>query len=409
VVFSGGTSVQEWDNNGTTEYIRGSDWGGGVGGLLYSLRPGQPIGFTHYNHRGDVVAKTDGAGTLTWQAKYEGFGTRRGEWGTTPDRQKANTKEEDPSGLLLEGHRYRDLETGVFMTKDPAGFVDGPNLYAYVRQNPWSKFDPEGLYSLQEFGNDADAFLGGTVQGLGEANGGSTAYRPSSAPKLYRAGLAVGHALGVGQGYAETQIGGGMIKGGAGLMGTGAAATVGTGGVATPVSVPAAVGGGALVVGGVAVTVHGTLVGANAGQLLAKDAADAFNSSPQPSSGGSSPEGPSAKKIKEIGNGREEVTDQQLKQEYPGQPVQRERMLRDADGKKVIDPVTGEGRRVDHAVIDREANTAKTFETTGTNVDKRLQLQKEERIRQQGGTYIRDKETRQLVPVEGTSEVRRQP
>jgi hypothetical protein len=31
------------------------------------------------------------------------------------------------------------------MTKDPAGFVDGPNLYAYVRQNPWSKFDPEGL------------------------------------------------------------------------------------------------------------------------------------------------------------------------------------------------------------------------------------------------------------------------
>lgn len=24
--------------------------------------------------------------------------------------------------------------------------VDGPNLYAYVRQNPWTNFDPEGLY-----------------------------------------------------------------------------------------------------------------------------------------------------------------------------------------------------------------------------------------------------------------------
>src|SRR6266705_3272085 len=24
-------------------------------------------------------------------------------------------------------------------------FVDGPNLYCYVRQNPWTKFDPEGL------------------------------------------------------------------------------------------------------------------------------------------------------------------------------------------------------------------------------------------------------------------------
>jgi RHS repeat-associated protein len=130
--------------------------GGGVGGLLYSLRPSQPIGFTHYNHRGDVVAKTDGAGSLTWQAAYEAFGTRRSEFGTTPDRQKANTKEEDPSGLVNENHRYRDLETGVFMTKDPAGFIDGPNLYAYVRQNPWSKFDPEGL-SMEEIliGNQA--------------------------------------------------------------------------------------------------------------------------------------------------------------------------------------------------------------------------------------------------------------
>ena len=40
---------------------------------------------------------------------------------------------------------YRDLETGTFLTRDPAGMVDGPNLYAYVRQNPWTKFDPEGL------------------------------------------------------------------------------------------------------------------------------------------------------------------------------------------------------------------------------------------------------------------------
>jgi hypothetical protein len=39
------------------------------------------------------------------------------------------------------------LETGVFITADPAGFVDGPNLYTYVNQNPWTKFDPEGLYA----------------------------------------------------------------------------------------------------------------------------------------------------------------------------------------------------------------------------------------------------------------------
>ena len=47
-----------------------------------------------------------------------------------------------PTGSLLA---YRDLETGTFLTRDPAGMVDGPNLYAYVRQNPWTHFDPEGL------------------------------------------------------------------------------------------------------------------------------------------------------------------------------------------------------------------------------------------------------------------------
>jgi RHS repeat-associated protein len=61
------------------------------------------------------------------------------------DRHRANTKEEDPTGLLNEGFRYRDMETGTFISRDPLGLIDGPNVYAYVSQNPWSKFDPDGL------------------------------------------------------------------------------------------------------------------------------------------------------------------------------------------------------------------------------------------------------------------------
>jgi hypothetical protein len=101
-------------------------------------------------------------------------------------------------------------------------------------------------------------------------------------------------------------------------------------------------------------------------------------------------------------------TAEELAAENPGKSVQNEKMLRDADGKIVVDPVTGEGRRVDHVVIDQEAGTAKAYETTGDNVDKRLQQQKEERIRDAGGTYVRDKKTGKLIPIEGVSEVRRQ-
>jgi hypothetical protein len=114
------------------------------------------------------------------------------------------------------------------------------------------------------------------------------------------------------------------------------------------------------------------------------------------------------KKNVETGAQRAAKTAEELAAENPGKVVQQERTLRDANGNKVVDPVTGEARRVDHAVIDRDANSAKTYETTGDNVDKRLQQKKEERIVGTGGTYIRDKETGKLVPVEGVSEVRRQ-
>ncbi|MDR3403122.1 MAG: RHS repeat-associated core domain-containing protein [Chthoniobacter sp.] len=171
ICFSGGTSVQE-HTNGTldVEYIRGSDMGGGIGGILYTLRGGTPS-YTHYNSRGDVVAKTDGDSALTYQAAYEAFGTRPDEVGSTSDKQKANTKDEDPTGLLNEGFRYRDLEAGVFITRDPIDFNDGPNLYTYVHQNPWTHFDPEGLASEDDYKKDQQRATEWHTQATKEAGG----------------------------------------------------------------------------------------------------------------------------------------------------------------------------------------------------------------------------------------------
>jgi len=131
----------------TVEYIRGSDYGGGVGGILYTVRGGVPS-YTHENRRGDVVAKTDNTGSLTWQGQYNGSGKVTATTGATSDRLKSNSKDCDPWGGINEGQRYTVIRAGdlrTFLTRDPAGFVDGPNLYTYVIQNPWTKFDPEGL------------------------------------------------------------------------------------------------------------------------------------------------------------------------------------------------------------------------------------------------------------------------
>ena len=157
VSFSEGLSVAEWEAPvggsfgpvATVEYQRGPDMGGGIGGLLYSRRgAAQAPDIRHnlFNARGDVVAQSNSAASVTWTASYEAFGRRTVETGDNDDKQRANTKDEDPTGLLNEGFRYRDLETGVFLSRDPAGFVDGPNVYTYVQQNPWTKNDPEGLF-----------------------------------------------------------------------------------------------------------------------------------------------------------------------------------------------------------------------------------------------------------------------
>jgi RHS repeat-associated protein len=155
-VFSGGTSAAEYTvtaaagsawtvpSAATVLHVRGPDLGGGTKGLRYSLRNGLPT-FNRYNGRGDVVAQSDIDGTTTWAASYQADGRRTSEAGTNIERHRACTKEQDPTGLLNEGFRYRDMETGTFISRDPLGFVDGPNVYCYVRQNPWTHWDPEGL------------------------------------------------------------------------------------------------------------------------------------------------------------------------------------------------------------------------------------------------------------------------
>jgi RHS repeat-associated protein len=157
-VFAGGTSAAEYTETAaagsawtvppapTVQHVRGPDLGGGTKGLLYSLRNGLPT-FNRYNGRGDVVAQSDIDGTTTWAASYQADGRRTAEAGTNVERHRACTKEEDPTGLLNEGFRYRDMETGTFISRDPLGLVDGPNVYCYVRQNPWTMWDPEGLES----------------------------------------------------------------------------------------------------------------------------------------------------------------------------------------------------------------------------------------------------------------------
>ncbi len=57
-------------------------------------------------------------------------------------------------GLSPMANAYRDLETGTFLTRDPIGYADGPNVYCYVHCNPITKFDALGLWKSDVHRND---------------------------------------------------------------------------------------------------------------------------------------------------------------------------------------------------------------------------------------------------------------
>jgi len=79
-----------------------------------------------FNERGRVV--TDSSAGNPW--RYRG---------------KRVDKE---SGLMYFGYRYYDPAVGRWISPDPAGAIDGPNLYAYARNNPMKYVDYFGLNSM---------------------------------------------------------------------------------------------------------------------------------------------------------------------------------------------------------------------------------------------------------------------
>jgi len=132
------------------------------------------------DHLGSIreVVADDG---ITIESRYEytpwGVVTRTEGTGVESDFLYTGHLYHEESGLFLAQYRAYDPGTGRWLSRDPLGFVDGPNLYAYVGNDSINFWDPLGLWSIRlggglglagfiEFGWNGGPTLSGDV-GIG--------------------------------------------------------------------------------------------------------------------------------------------------------------------------------------------------------------------------------------------------
>ena len=112
---------------------------------------------------------------------------------------------DEETGLIYYGRRFYDPQTGRWITPDPQGFADGPNLYTFVQNDPLIKVDLYGLEVLEDFGPERKWYsslwdksyraVKGTVNFVGKTIF-NTFYHAVPVPIVREAGLFVGDMLG---------------------------------------------------------------------------------------------------------------------------------------------------------------------------------------------------------------------
>ncbi len=157
-VYDGWLLVQERDSNNAIRvtYTRGLDFSstlagaGGIGGLLARTDVDGST-FYHADGAGNITGLMDGQGNMAARYMFGPFGRLVGKWGPMADVNEmlfSSMPTHPLSGLSLYPFRAYDPNLQRWLSQDPIGEMGGVNLYGFVRNNPMSTIDPDGLDSL---------------------------------------------------------------------------------------------------------------------------------------------------------------------------------------------------------------------------------------------------------------------
>lgn len=113
-------------------------------------KAGGQIRYSYGNLTGSCGLEVDGEGKVITREEYYPYGgtavwTSRSRAEADDKTVRYSGKERDATGLYYYGYRYYQPWAGRWLSADPAGTVDGMNLYRMVRNNPVALRDGNGL------------------------------------------------------------------------------------------------------------------------------------------------------------------------------------------------------------------------------------------------------------------------
>jgi RHS repeat-associated protein len=123
--------------------VLGEGLGGEIGAAVLFEVNGE-VYIPIHDLSGHVRACLNTSGDVVEKLSYTAFGLESRTANITP-WTFSSKRQDEVTGFLYFGRRFYESETATWLTQDPLGFSAGPNLYAYVKNNPLTSFDIFGL------------------------------------------------------------------------------------------------------------------------------------------------------------------------------------------------------------------------------------------------------------------------
>ena len=166
--YDGAEVIEERD--GRNQVIATYVYGQGLDDIISMERNDQQY-FYHKDYLGSVVAITDENGNVVERYEYSPYGEVTILDANNNERQESaignrfmytGREYDSETGLYYYRARYYDPTLGRFLQRDPIGYGDGMNLYAYVGNNPMNWIDPLGLCKQGKcINSDVSGYTGG--------------------------------------------------------------------------------------------------------------------------------------------------------------------------------------------------------------------------------------------------------